>query len=208
MAVLWRTRAMPPTSFPATRTMPPTSSYSTGRPGSRQRVSVASDGTERNFRKLPRNLGRRPLCNLHELCLEPRRHGRWREDIFVFDRQTDTTERVSIASDGTEGNNDSFSPAISADGRYVNYTSFASNLVPADTNGVADIFVFDRQTGTTEQVSVASDGTEGGGTSFGSAISADGRYVAYGSSGSNLVSGDTNNAADVFVVDTHDLLLI
>src|SRR4051794_34670593 len=69
-------------------------------------------------------------------------------------------ERVSVASDGTEGNSGSFEPAISADGRFVAYTSVASNLVPEDTNGTDDIFVFDRQTNTIERISIASDGTQ------------------------------------------------
>ena len=76
------------------------------------------------------------------------------------------TERVSVASDGTEANGfSSVDPSISADGRFVAYCSAASNLVPGDTNGADDIFVFDRQTNTTERVSVASDGTEGNGFS-------------------------------------------
>ncbi len=72
-------------------------------------------------------------------------------DVFVFDRQTDTTERVSVASDGTEPNSGSVNgtPSISADGRFVAYSSDASNLVPGDTNGASDIFLFDRQTNTT-----------------------------------------------------------
>ncbi len=79
----------------------------------------------------------------------------------MFDRQSNTTERVSVASDGTEGNGSSFDDrSISADGRYVAYKSEATNLVPGDTNG-QDVFVFDRQTNTTARVSVASDGTAG-----------------------------------------------
>ena len=77
--------------------------------------------------------------------------------------QTFQVERVSVASDGTEANSDSSNPSISADGRFVTYFSGASNLVPGDTNDDADIFVFDRQTGATTRVSVASDGTEANG---------------------------------------------
>jgi Tol biopolymer transport system component len=122
-------------------------------------------------------------------------------DIFVFDRKTGTIERVSVTSDGTEGNGGNVDASISANGRYVTYTSFASNLVPEDTNGVSDIFVFDRKTDTTERVSVASDGTEGNAGSENSAISASGRYVAYHSTASNLVPGDTNDVSDIFVLD-------
>jgi Tol biopolymer transport system component len=126
-------------------------------------------------------------------------NGTW--DIFVHDRLTGQTTRVSVASDGTQGNNGSGDPSISADGRYVAFTSEASNLVPGDTNGTWDIFVHDRVTGQTTRVSVASDGSEGYGSSFSSSISADGRYVAFSSWASNLVPGDTNGWADVFVHD-------
>src|SRR5437867_3390116 len=112
-----------------------------------------------------------------------------------------TPERVSVDSAGNEGNGGSGGPAISADGRFVAFASYASNLVPGDTNGVADVFVHDRQTGITERVSVDSAGNEGNGGSSGPAISADGRFVAFASSASNLVPGDTNGVADVFVHD-------
>jgi Tol biopolymer transport system component len=114
--------------------------------------------------------------------------------------------RVSVASDGTQGNGLSNAPAISADGRYVTFTSNASNLVEGDTNGGTDIFVHDRVTGETQRVSVASDGTQGNGPEvwevwIASSISADGRYVAFSSLADNLVEGDTNGAIDCFVYD-------
>ena len=104
-------------------------------------------------------------------------------DVAIGDVAEITVQRVSVASDGTEGNSHSYSPAISADGRYVAYLSDASNLVPGDTNDANDIFVFDRQMGTTERVPLASDGTQGNGFFTGGepAISADGRYIAYSS---------------------------
>ena len=122
-------------------------------------------------------------------------------DTFVHDRQTGQTMRVSISSDGTEGNNDSGGPSISADGRYVAFSSFAGNLVSGDTNGQSDIFVHDRQSGQTTRVSVASDGTQGNDYSGYPSISADGHYVAFSSFAGNLVSGDTNSSSDVFVHD-------
>lgn len=123
-------------------------------------------------------------------------------DIFVHDRQTGLTTRVSIASDGTQGNGDSRRPMLSADGRYVSFDSYASNLVTNDNNASSDIFVHDLQTGLTTRVSVASDGTEGNGESGdGASISADGRYIVFSSWASNLVSDDTNNAQDIFVHD-------
>jgi outer membrane protein assembly factor BamB/pimeloyl-ACP methyl ester carboxylesterase len=123
-----------------------------------------------------------------------------RKDIFVHDRTTDQTTRVSVASDGSEGNNHSYYPSISADGRYVAFSSDASNLVPGDTNGQGDIFIHDRTTGQTTRVSVTSDGSEAGGGQTPS-VSADGRYVAFSSYASNLVQGDTNGKNDIFVHD-------
>ncbi len=125
-------------------------------------------------------------------------------DIFVHDRQTGQTTRVSVNSSGAQANDNSsdFHVAISWDGRYVAFQSDASNLVTGDSNGVGDVFVHDRQTGQTTRVSVASGGTEANASSSGPNLSDDGRYVAFSSSATNLVSADTNGKADVFV---HDL---
>ena len=125
-------------------------------------------------------------------------NGQW--DVFVRDRQTGVTERVSVDSGGAETNG-GYEPTISPDGRYVAFTSGASNLVPGDTNGAEDVFVHDRQTGVTERVSVDSAGGQGNGLSAGSAISADGDHLAFYSNASNLVPGDSNGATDVFVRD-------
>ncbi len=124
-------------------------------------------------------------------------------DVFVHDRLTGATERVSLASDGAQANGWSDWPALSADGRYVAFTSLATNLVAGDTNNARDIFVRDRLTGTTTRVSVASDGSQGDANSgWFPALSADGRSVAFSSLADNLVSGDTNHTWDVFVHDT------
>lgn len=121
-------------------------------------------------------------------------------DVFVHDRRTGQTTRVSVSSDGTQGNDFSATPAISANVRYVAFSSLASNLVPGDTNGTYDVFVHDRQTGQIVRVSVASDGTQGYGFSGAAiSISDDGRYVSFGSLASNLVANDTNGFSDVFV---------
>jgi Tol biopolymer transport system component len=121
-------------------------------------------------------------------------------DVFVRDRQSGTTERVSVASDGTQADRYSLVPSISGDGRYVAFYSDASNLVGGDPNFTWDVFVHDRWSGTTELVSVALDGTPAG-AGFDPSISADGRYVAFESNASNLVGGDTNGDADIFVRD-------
>jgi hypothetical protein len=122
-------------------------------------------------------------------------------DIFVHDRDTGYTERVSIASNGVEGDSDSHNPAFNDDGRYVTFQSKASNLVAGDSNGTQDIFVHDRDTGYTERVSVDSSGVQGNSEIETSAISADGRYVTFQSKASNLVSGDSNGTDDIFVHD-------
>jgi Tol biopolymer transport system component len=122
-------------------------------------------------------------------------------DIFVFDRQTGIVERVSVASDGAEGNSGSNYTSISADGRYVAFESFATNLVSGDTNGVYDIFVYDRELNTVERVSISTGGGQGNSSSYDPFISGDGRYVAFESYATNLVSGDTNADTDVFVYD-------
>jgi Tol biopolymer transport system component len=124
-----------------------------------------------------------------------------KRDVFVRDRQRRTTERVSVSSTGAQGNNDSFGAGISTDGRYVAFTSLASNLVPGDTNGRPDVFVHDRQTGETVQASLTAGGAqtlEGGGLAF---LSNDGRFVLFASRGNKYVSGDTNRANDTFVRD-------
>jgi Tol biopolymer transport system component len=165
-------------------------------------------------------------------------------DVFVRDRVTGTTERVSVGSNGQEGNDRSSVPVISADGRYVFFISLASNFYSGDrpvsaelfvhdrqtkttervlspaalgdytitpdaryvaylglSNGFFAVFVYDRQTGTNELVSVPRPGSRLNGYSYAPAISADGNYVAFISYSTNLVSGDTNGRADVFVRD-------
>jgi hypothetical protein len=122
-------------------------------------------------------------------------------DVFVRDRQTGTTTLVSKNSAGVEGNDHAYDPSISADGRYVAFWSPATNLVTGDTNAALDIFVRDRNTGTTWRVSKSSAGVEGDAGSTYSKISADGRYVTFNSEATNLVAGDTNGYADIFVRD-------
>jgi Tol biopolymer transport system component len=121
-------------------------------------------------------------------------------DVFVRDRKNHTTKRMSVSSAGVEGNGASYTPSISADGRFVAYSSNASNLVGGDANGGRDVFVRDRKNHTTRRVSVSSAGTEANGNSFGRpSISAAGRFVAFDSGASNLVGGDTNGVRDAFV---------
>ncbi len=121
-------------------------------------------------------------------------------DIFVRDPSGNIT-RVSVASDGSQANGASRQPSISADGRFVAFTSSATNLVVGDTNAKDDVFVHDTRSGVTTRVSVSDTGHDGNGASSSPAISPDGRYVAFYSTASNLVPGDTNNTGDVFLRD-------
>jgi Tol biopolymer transport system component len=122
-------------------------------------------------------------------------------DVFVRDRVARTTRRMSVSSAGDEGNGASQDPAISGDGKYVAFSSDATNLFGTDANGERDIFVHNRNRGTTRRISVSSADEEADGYSSYASISADGRYVAFDSFAENLVADDTNNATDVFIRD-------
>jgi Tol biopolymer transport system component len=122
-------------------------------------------------------------------------------DVFVKDLQTNSVERVSVSSSGTQGNGGSYEPALSADGRYVVFESFASNLVPGDTNRSYDVFVHDRETHTTSRVSSAGNGVQADDANWTPSVSADGRYVAFRSDATNLVTNDGNRSSDVYVKD-------
>jgi Tol biopolymer transport system component len=171
--------------------------------GETQRVSVSTDGDEANgpsfstsisgdgrlvaFQSLASNLVEEDTTVL--------------QDIFVHDRLTGETRRISVSSSGTQGNAGSVGFDISADGSRLAFWSAASNLVNGDTNGADDVFVHDLDAGTTSRVSVGATGAQGNGRSIDPSISADGRFVAFASTASNLVTGDRNRAQDVFVRD-------
>src|SRR5262249_4709569 len=121
-------------------------------------------------------------------------------DIFVRDRLTGVTTRVSVSSSGAQANGGSGEVAMSADGNVIAFVSSASNLT-ADTDAAGDdVFVHDRRTGLTIKVSVSSTGVSGNSFSDQVAISADGRYVIFHSNATNLVPG---GGTGIFV---HDLL--
>jgi Tol biopolymer transport system component len=141
--------------------------------------------------------------------------GNFDRDIFVRDRSSvpESTVRVSVDIADGDANGGSFTPSISADGRFVAFVSLAENLVGTDdTNGFADVFVRDLDAGTTRLVSIASDGTQGNGHSGGIilrvfnpvrvSISSDGRFVVFGSEATNLLDvADTNGIFDIFLHD-------
>lgn len=123
------------------------------------------------------------------------------EDVFVHDRQTGETVLVSVSSGGVQGDDDSYRPAISGNGRYVVFQSDAANLVSGDDNGVTDIFLHDLLSGRTTRISVDSQGAQADGASLNPSISDDGRVIAFHSYAGNLDAGDTNRDRDVFVHD-------
>lgn len=119
-------------------------------------------------------------------------------DVFLHDLQLGTTIRVSLTDADTQADG---SPVVSADGRFVAFESRATNL--ADGPNERNIFVRDIHLGTTRLVSVQLDNSQSSGISFSPSISDDGRFVAFASTASHLVSGDTNDQTDIFVRDLH-----
>lgn len=179
--------------------------------GQTERVSVASDGTQGNANSFNPYIsadGRYVVFGSYATTLvQGDFTGFTDADVFLHDRETNQTILVSIAPDGTQGNDDSRPSSLSPDGRFIVYTSIASNLVGGDTNGVSDVFVRDRTIGQSFRISVASGGSQGNNHSGNGSISADGRYVAFVSEATNLVSEDTNEVGDVFVQDRKGFLL-
>jgi len=179
--------------------------------GAMERVSVASDGTQGND-----NSGTdSPTANMNitisangqyvafasaaSNLVGDDTNGRW--DVFLRNRAAGTTERVSLTNGGLQANSHSWFPSISADGNVVAFVSSANNLVAVDGNGVDDVFVRNRSAHTTELVSVSTGGAQANYFSFHCQISADGHVVAFQSGANNLVADDTNNFNDAFVRD-------
>jgi len=135
------------------------------------------------------------------------------QDIFVHDLQGLITERVSVSSAGVQAGAGSVVPSISPDGNRVTFQSSANNLIASDANGFDDVFLRDRQAGTTILVSQSTDGTQGNsgsGNNSRAGLSTDGSVILFSSAANNLVSGDSNAAMDVFVrkLATQETLLV
>jgi Tol biopolymer transport system component len=125
-------------------------------------------------------------------------------DIFVHDRVTGKTQRVSVSSTGRQANAESGGgESFSADGRYVAFSSLATNLVAHDRNGITDVFIRDLRKHRTQLVSLGmhGQGDDASWVGLGAAFTRDGRYILFASWAANLVPGDTNSVADVFVRD-------
>ncbi len=171
--------------------------------GHTTRVSVDSNGLEGDFRSgwwppsISKN-GRYIAFDSSATNLVPGDTNR-SKDVYVHDRMQRITTRASVDSFGLEGNGFSFLATISEDGRFVGMESSASNLVTNDTNNADDVFVHDRNTGITIRASVDSSGQESNEDSGRPHISADGSWLVFQSSASNLVAGDTNGVQDIFL---------
>lgn len=119
------------------------------------------------------------------------------EDVFLYDRETGQTVRVSTNTAGVGGNNSSNQPMVSGDGNFVTFITYATNLVTDDTRGIPDIMLWERETGTLTRINKAPDGTEANDYSFYPVISRDGGFVAYQSYATNLVEDDDNHNCDI-----------
>lgn len=122
-------------------------------------------------------------------------------DVFVKNRTTNATTRVSLGTAGVQGNRESNSAGISGNGRFVAFRSLATNLVFGDTNESPDVYLNDTLTGLTTRISVDSANVQGNDYGVWPVLSNDGRYIAFYSLASNLVAGDTNQSSDVFLRD-------
>ena len=181
------------------------------RRGTIERVSRSPVGSQANDRSGDSRSGARPAISadgsvivFHSQAgnlvdLDTNR----RQDVFVYDAVLGQTTRVSVASDGAQGDRDSRDPALSAGGDVVAFASQASNLDGATANPVqnSQIHVHDRRTGRTQLISTATDGSAGNGDSYSPALSGDGRTVVFASHAANLVADDVNGAADIFLYD-------
>ena len=173
--------------------------------GSSERASVSSTGKQGDFASESFSLaisfdGRYVAFNSRATTLV--QGDVLGQQIYVRDRKKGITERVSLSQRGVVANRSSIAPSMSPDGRYVTFASSASNLVPGDTNDLTDVFLRDRKIGTTERMSVKGRGIQADNDSdVFSAISPNGRFVAFVSPATNLVPGDANFAYDVFLRD-------
>jgi Tol biopolymer transport system component len=174
--------------------------------GTLERVTLTSDGQEANSLSFPGQItpdGRYVAFESFASNLAPG-DGNQKSDVFVRDRVTGTTERVSLRADGKERIGDSYSPSISDDGRFVAYVALVGTQGEDNPEFIDEMQIFwhDRESGEVRLVSVSSDGRRGNGLSNQPQISGDGRTVAFVSQSQNLVPGDANRVADVFVHDT------
>jgi Tol biopolymer transport system component len=170
--------------------------------GTTTRISVTSDGKQGTGESVRPAISAdgRYVAFQSDAPLQPDDTNK-KTDVYLHDRVSGETTRVSIGPAGIEGGSGSFSPTMSADGTLISYWSNASNLVADDTNKAGDVFVFDRGDGSTVRISVGAGEVQGDGMSSDPSMSPDGRYVAFWSGAANLVADDTNGKRDIFLFD-------
>lgn len=185
------------------RRLPTTTEILISHPEPLERVSLTADGQETDGTSGSPSLsadGRWIAFQSSARALDPS-DDNGHLDIFLEDRASGTLERITHGVDGNSPDFGSIRPAISADGRRIAFQSSATNLVPGDTNGVSDIFLYDRDTRQTTLVSAGLDGEPASGASQYPSISADGTHIAFESRANNLTPGDTNGRQDVFIYE-------
>ncbi|MEO7454115.1 MAG: hypothetical protein ABIV13_05065 [Fimbriimonadales bacterium] len=171
--------------------------------GTTERVSVSQGGAEGNGRsEFASTSGDGRYVVFHsgaDTLAANDLNGVW--DVLVKDTLTGEVHLASVTSAGIQGNGHSAGAGISETGRYVVFSTEATNLDGPDNNGVKDSFIHDLDTGVTERISVGAGGIEGNGESIGPVVSQDGRIIAFSSMASNLVASDTNGTWDVLLRD-------
>ncbi|MEV4491958.1 hypothetical protein AB0K04_17805 [Micromonospora coxensis] len=196
LALATTTGAAAPQPPPGTAPPPPV-------PGTITRVNVSSTGAQSTVTLDPATIsgdGRHVAFTSHASNLAPG-DTNGVDDVFVHDRVTRQTRRISLTTTGAQASGPSSQPRISADGRHVAFASTADDLVAGDTNEASDVFVHDRVTRQTRRISLTTTGAQATGSSSLPGISADGRHVAFYSNAPDLVAGDTNGHGDVFLHD-------
>jgi hypothetical protein len=153
--------------------------------GQSREAVVSEDGRYVAFSSLASNLG----------------SNNGKRQVYLKDMQTNTTSVISLSSLGAIGDGDSFAPAISADGRYITFSSIANNLDNLGAHNKYDVYLHDRINGSTERLGMATHGGVNNGQNGQASISDDGNVIAFISSASNLIDNDTNALLDVFVLD-------
>lgn len=168
-----------------------------------KRVSISSAGVEADLSSSDVSIsadGRFVAFQSNATTLVPHDTNGF-SDVFVRDRKTGTTYRVSVATGGAQSDAFSGNAEISADGRFVVFASDATNLVPGDTNGRSDIFIRDRKTKTTRRVSISSAGVQADDHNYDPSVSATGRFVVWETYAKTLVAKDTDDLQHVYLRD-------
>ena len=172
--------------------------------GTTERVSVSSAEAQGNGPSVNPEIsadGRFVLFNSEATNLAKSDANGPLRDVLLRDRHRGTTRLVNVSSKGVQGDDQSNGTFITHDGRYAAYTSLSANLVPGDTNGFVDAFLFDRKKGRTTRVSVGPGGVEGNADSFIAYLSTNGRFVAFYSFASNLDPATGAGHSNLFVRD-------